>query len=360
MVGISAVELIGRPFEQLLTVPARLLFQTHVFPALAADGRVEEVFLTLRDGGEAAIPVLMNAVRSIGGRAQVYSAVLVRIRARSQWENDLLVATGALEGERQASRALSADLATMAHDLEARLADDRRSRTFRDAFVGVVSHELRTPITTIFGMSHLLRQRHGSMDPAAVTAALEDIESEAERLRRLTEDLLVLSRAEAGRLEVALEPLLIGHLLRTVVSAEGARAEGHSFELAIDPYLPIVSGEETYVEQVLRNFLNNAVKYSPAGSVVRADARREDEGVAVRVIDEGVGFGDEPPDHLWELFFRTDDARRQASGAGIGLFVSRELINAMGGRVWAKAARRQGGGAEFGFWLPAAEVDEDA
>ena len=360
MVGIPAAELVGRPFERLLTVPARLLFQTHVYPALAADDRVEEVFLTLGGSGELTVPVLMNARRSIGDNDQAYSVVLVRIRARAQWEDDLLAATRALEGERQASRALSADLATVARDLEVRLADDRRSRTFRDAFVGVVSHELRTPITTIFGMSHLLRERHGSMDPAAVTAALEDIEGEAERLRRLTEDLLVLSRAEAGRLEVALEPLLIGHLLQRVVAAEGARAEGHSFDLAMDPFLPIVSGEETYVEQVLRNFLNNAVKYSPAGSVVRTEARTEDDGVAVRVIDDGVGFGDEPPDHLWELFFRTDDARRQASGAGIGLFVSRELIIAMGGRVWANAARKPGGGAEFGFWLPAVQVDEDS
>lgn len=360
MVGMPAAELIGRPFEELLTVPARLLWQTHMFPALSADGRVEEVFLTLVNGLEAAVPVLMNAVRSTRSPDHGYSVVIVRIRARSQWENDLLAATRALEGERQASRALSAELAGVALDLEARLAEDRRSRTFRDAFVGVVSHELRTPITTIFGMSHLLRERHVSMDPAAVSASLEDIEGEAERLRRLTEDLLVLSRAEAGRLEVALEPLLIGHLLRTVVTAEGARAEGHSFELTIDPSLPIVSGEETYVEQVLRNFLNNAVKYSPAGSVVRTDARPEDDGVAVRVIDQGVGFGDASPEHLWELFFRTEDARRKASGAGIGLFVSRELITAMGGRVWAKAAGSPSGGAEFGFWLPGIEVDQDA
>ncbi len=359
MLGIPAADLIGRPFEGLLTVPARLLFQTHVFPALAADGRVEEVFLTLGESGDSAVPVLMNMVRSIDAREEAYSAVLVRIRARAQWEDDLLAATRALEGERQASRALTADLASVARDLENRLADDQRSRTFRDAFVGVVSHELRTPITTIFGMSHLLRERHTSMDPAEVTAALEDIEGESERLRRLTEDLLVLSRAEAGRLEVALEPLLMGHLLRAVVAGEEARAEGHFFELTIGPYLPIVAAEETYVEQVLRNFLNNAVKYSPAGSVIRTDARAEDDGVAVRVVDEGAGFGEEPPEHLWELFFRTNEAMRQASGAGIGLFVSKELISAMGGRVWAKQSTPPGVGAEFGFWLPAVQVEED-
>ncbi len=359
MIGMPPRDVLGRSFEQILTVPARILFQTHVYPALVADGQVEEAFLTLGESGQNAVPVLLNARRFDASGEAAYSAVLVRIRARSQWEVELLAATRALERERLASRDLSEELAAAVRDLEARHAEDQRSRTFRDAFVGVVSHELRTPITTIFGMSHLLRERHGSMNPAEVTAGLEDIASEAERLRRLTEDLLVLSRAEGGRLEIASDPLVLGHLLRAVVREEGARAEGHRFELAIDPSLPLVLGEETYVEQVVRNFLNNAVKYSPAGSVIRTDATAEDGGVAVRIADEGEGFGDAQPDQLWELFFRTKDAIRQASGAGIGLFVSRELIQSMGGRVWAKAAEEPSGGAEFGFWLPALAVEGD-
>jgi len=359
MIGMSAPDVVGRPFEEILTLPARLLFQTHVYPALMADGHVEEVFLMLGESGDKAVPILFNARRFDAGGDAAYSAVLVRIRARSQWEEELLAATRALEGERRASRDLSEELAAAVRDLEARHAEDQRSRAFRDAFVGVVSHELRTPITTIFGMSHLLRQRHGSMQPAEVAARLEDIEGEAERLRRLTEDLLVLSRAEAGRLEVASDPLVIGHLLHAVVREERDRAEGHRFGLTIDPSLPLVVGEETYVEQVVRNFLNNAVKYSPAGSLIRTEATAEDDGVAVRISDEGKGFGDTQPDQLWELFFRTKDAIRQASGAGIGLFVSRELIRSMGGRVWAKSAEQPGGGAEFGFWLPAAEIEGD-
>jgi signal transduction histidine kinase len=197
------------------------------------------------------------------------------------------------------------------------------------------------------------------MAPDAVTAGLDDIERESDRLRRLTEDLLVLSRAEGGRLEVSSDPLVLGHVLRATVKEEAARSEGHRFETSIDPSLPLVLGESTYVEQVLRNFLSNAVKYSESGSLVRVEALEDGDGVAVRVIDQGRGFGDEEPDQLWELFFRTREAIRQASGAGIGLFVSRELIHAMGGRVWARLADNDARGAEFGFWLPAVEADEE-
>jgi len=358
IVGMPVGEMIGRSFEDLLTLPARLLFQTHVFPALLSDGRVEEVFLTLGMSGEQAVPVLLNAHRSEGPEGARYATVIVRIRARSRWEEDLLAATRALEREREASRKLAEDLAGAARDLEVRHAEEQRTTEFRDAFVGVVSHELRTPITTIFGMSNLLRRRHATMDPGAVTEALADIETEADRLRRLTEDLLVLSRAEGGRLEVASDPLVLGHLLRTAVREESVRATGHRFELSVDPQLPLVLGEATYVDQVVRNFLSNAVKYSPEGSLVRIDATHEDGGAAVRVTDQGKGLGDTPPEQLWELFFRTRSAIRQASGAGIGLFVSRELVRAMGGRVWARPAAD--GGAEFGYWLPAVSVhDED-
>jgi len=356
VVGLPDGDLVGQSFENLLSVPARILFQTHVYPALMADGRVEEVFLTLASADDP-IPILLNAARSNAFDGAAYVALVVRIRARSQWEQELLSTTRALERERSASEKLTADLAAAARDLEARYAEEQRLRGFRDAFVGVISHELRTPITTIFGMSHLLRERHGAMDANAVRDALDDIESEADRLRRLTEDLLVLSRAEGGRLEVDTEPLVLGHLLRSAVREEAARAEGHRFELSIEPQVPLVVGEATYVEQVLRNFLSNAVKYSPAGTLIRVDAREEGVGAAVRVTDEGPGLGDGPTEHLWDLFFRTREATKQASGAGIGLFVAKALIQAMGGQVWAVPAVT--GGAEFGFSLPAASVADE-
>ncbi|HVL53890.1 MAG TPA: ATP-binding protein [Vitreimonas sp.] len=358
--GRPVPELLGRSLDVLLSGASRIIFQTHVYPALKADGRVEEVFLTLSVGTGVTTPVLFNAVRSSSDEASTFSALMVRIRARARWESDLLDATRALEQERAASQRLADELTATAETLTARYAEEQRSREFRDAFIGVVSHELRTPITTIYGMSHLLSQRYESLDPDTVRHHLGDIHAEAERLRRLTEDLLVLSRAEGGRLAIEAEPIVIGHVVRNAVESERVRSPGHTFTLQHAAGLPLVLGEELYIEQVVRNFLSNAAKYTPPGTTIHVVVAGEEAGVAVRVIDEGPGLGEEPPERLFDLFYRTTDAMRQASGAGIGLFVCRELIQAMGGRVWAGPVPAPAPhGAEFGFWLPPAADEGD-
>ena len=343
----------GKLFDVLLSAPSRILFQTHVYPALSADGRVDEVFLTLAPVDGQTIPVLLNATRASEPTDHAFDVLIVRFRARAQWEADLLAATRALEGERAAAEQLATELAVAADALTARFAEAERSRAFRDAFVGVISHELRTPITTIFGMSHVLGERLGSMDQATVRQHLADIEFESDRLRRLIDDLLVLSRAEAGKLSVGDDPIVLGHLVRAAVDRERARVSTQALTVDVMPGTPLVLGEEVYVEQVVRNYLTNAAKYSPAGTTIRVVVRGEDGGAAVRVTDEGPGFGDQDPDQLFELFFRTPEAIRKKTGAGIGLFICRELVGAMGGRVWA--SQPPSGGAEFGFWLPAAE-----
>ena len=123
------------------------------------------------------------------------------------------------------------------------------------------------------------------------------------------------------------------------------------------PALGLVLGEEMYVEQVLQNLLSNAAKYSPAGSEVRVVVEQTVGELSVRVLDEGMGIADEAPDQLFELFYRSPNAARQAAGAGIGLFVCRQLIESMGGRIWAR--RRDTGGSEFGFTLPVLDPDTD-
>ena len=233
----------------------------------------------------------------------------------------------------------------------------QRAQALREAFTGVISHELRTPITTIYGMSQVLRQRHKTMDPIALGQMIEDIEGEADRLRRLAEDLLVLSRTESGRLEVTLDPLLMGHLVRRRVADESAHWPDHRFVADLPAGLGLVLGEEMYVEQVVQNLLSNAAKYSPAGSEVRVVVEQAGGELSLRVLDEGMGISGEAPERLFELFYRSPHATRRASGAGIGLFVCRQLIESMGGRIWAK--RRDTVGSEFGFSLPILDLDSD-
>jgi two-component system sensor histidine kinase KdpD len=244
-------------------------------------------------------------------------------------------------------------------ELASRHAEERQANALREAFISVISHELRTPITTIYGLSKMLRQRMASLSPEVRTQSVEDIEAEADRLYRLVEDLLVLSRAEGGRVEIAMEPIAIAHLLRRAAEAEEVRWPTRRFESDIEAGLPLLLGEETYVEQVVRNLLTNAAKYSEPQTAIRITAEAVRGEVVVRVLDEGIGIAPEDADHVFDLFYRAQDATRTASGAGIGLFVCRQLIGAMGGRMWARA-RGDGEGTEVGFALPVHAVEEDA
>ncbi len=219
----------------------------------------------------------------------------------------------------------------------------------REAFVGVLSHELRTPITTIYGAAKILQR---SRTAAARRDLLSDVEAESDRLYRLVEDLLVLTRIERENLQVADEPVLVGPILRRVVAAEVARSLLSRIELELPDDLPMARGEDTYVEQILRNLVGNAAKYGPAGGLIRVVAAAQpDGGLEVRVLDEGPGVAAEDVERVFELLYRSPATAAQAAGSGIGLFVSRRLAEAMGGRVVARP--RPEGGSEFVLQLPA-------
>ncbi len=225
----------------------------------------------------------------------------------------------------------------------------RNARTVREAFLGMLSHELRTPVTTIYGGSEMLARRASSIDEEERRSLYEDIRAESDRLLRLVENLLVLSRVERQGLLIDTEPVLIQRLIPRVVEAEAERWPDARFKLDVRPRLPPVAAERTYLEQILRNLLSNAAKYGGNGEVVVC-AEGGAGMVRVSVRDRGPGFPSDESRRLFDLFYRTSSAVKQASGAGVGLFVSRQLILAMGGRIWA--ANRAGGGSEFGFELP--------
>jgi signal transduction histidine kinase len=237
------------------------------------------------------------------------------------------------------------------------LEEERHAAAFREAFVDVVSHELRTPITTILGLTQILARPGRPEDAETRSALLHDVSAEAERLHRLVEDLLVLSRVEHDRLEVEAEPIELRRLIERIVAWEAAELPSLVISLDLEPYLPIVGGEATYVEQIVRNLLNNAAKYTPPGTNVVVNVRSEDDGVAIRVSDDGPGIPEGSVERAFELFYRDPASARSVSGSGIGLFVCASLVRAMGGRIWAR--RRPEGGSEFGFTLRTIEADDD-
>ena len=232
----------------------------------------------------------------------------------------------------------------------------RRRDLLREAFLSLLSHELRTPITAIYGGASVLGRSDANLDPVTRGEILKDVVEEANRLERLVEDLLVLARLDEG-VDVGREPALLQHLVPTVINRDWADGGGPPIRIEADAGLPPVSGDETSIQQVVHNLVSNAAKYSPSGSEVEVKVENGDDEVLVRVLDRGRGLSAIEASHVFEPFYRSEAAKRMAAGAGIGLFVCRRLVEAMGGRIWAEP--REGGGSVFAFALTTWPMDPE-
>jgi PAS domain S-box-containing protein len=237
------------------------------------------------------------------------------------------------------------------------ISDRIETERLRDTFIGMLSHELRTPVTAIYGGSQVLLSRGDRLDPDTRQELIADVATESERLHRLIENLLVLARVERGQDLAGGEPVLLQRVLPVIVDRERQLWPGTRITTRIPAGLPTVRGHDGYVGQVLQNLLSNASKYAGGGSGVEIVAESDADGVTIRVLDDGSGIAPEHAEHLFDLYYRAPGAADRAPGAGIGLFVCRHIITALGGTIWARA--RDGQGAEFGFRLPIYEPDDD-
>jgi two-component system sensor histidine kinase KdpD len=211
-------------------------------------------------------------------------------------------------------------------------------QALRDAFVGVMSHELRTPVTTIYGAVKLLVKWPRRPD---LESLLSDIEEEADRLQRITEDLLVLSRAEHGLVEVRPEPVLLQRLVAGIVADVVRRFPAADVTHDIPADLPPLAADPGAMRQVLDNLLANAAKYG-GGTPIEVTARLAGGAARIEVADAGPGLPPGEHDRIFELFYRSPSNERRASGTGIGLFVVRQLVEAMGGTVFADPVKPRG------------------
>jgi PAS domain S-box-containing protein len=227
----------------------------------------------------------------------------------------------------------------------------RASNAVKDEFLGMVSHELRTPVTTIFGNARLLRDKGRSLAVEDRDSMITDIAGEAERLLGVVENLLLLTRLESG-IHPDPEPQVLAHVTRTVIESFQRRHPERRVELTDGPRHLIVEADRPYLELILENLLSNAVKYSPAEAPIEVTIRSADTEAQVAVLDRGIGLEGADADQLFSAFYRSEEARGQASGLGIGLAACKRVAESLGGRVWAEA--RAGGGSEFGFALPLA------
>jgi signal transduction histidine kinase len=224
----------------------------------------------------------------------------------------------------------------------------------KDDFLGIVSHELRTPITTIYGGARLLGARRDQLASENTDELISDIEQESERLYRLVQNLLVLARSE--RTLVEKEPVSLRQQTQKLIAMFARRRANRIVDIRIEPGAEIAWAEDSYLDQILLNLLTNADKYSPAEMPIEIEISVEEGEHLFRVLDRGPGVKESEIDLIFDSFFRSSTTADQARGTGVGLAVCRRLVEAQGGRVWAKL--RDGGGFEVGFALPAL-VDAD-
>jgi two-component system phosphate regulon sensor histidine kinase PhoR len=230
----------------------------------------------------------------------------------------------------------------------------RRLERVRRDFVANVSHEFKTPLTAIQGFAETLLS--GALDDLANRKRfVEIIREHARRLARLTDDLLKLSRIEAGRLELEMRPIRVEALVNSCIETARLNAETRGLQIHVDvpDNVPPVRGDGAQLGEVLQNLLDNALQYTPAGGRIELKARSNGHAVIFTVTDSGIGIPQSDLERVFERFYRVDAARsREAGGTGLGLAIARHIVEAHSGRIWVESAIGQG--SRFHFSVPRA------
>jgi signal transduction histidine kinase/ActR/RegA family two-component response regulator len=235
-------------------------------------------------------------------------------------------------------------------------AELRRLDELKSEFLAMVSHELRTPLTAIIGYSRLLmRQVHGRLAPKQLEHQ-EAIYRGAQRLSDLINDLLDVSRLEAGRIELTPRPTDVTQIVEQAAAVVAAAAQARQIRITSEfpPDIPPASADATRLQQILVNLIGNAVKFSTPGGAVRVTGGRYREQVWVAVEDDGVGIAKDELARIWDPFYQVEaPMRRRHGGSGLGLAIVRRLVELHGGVVRADS-EGENRGSRFSFTLPVA------
>ena len=230
----------------------------------------------------------------------------------------------------------------------------RRLERVRQDFVANVSHEFKTPLTAIRGFAETLLG--GALDDVDHRVRfVEIIQDHAERLTRLTDDLLKLSTIEAGKMELELLTVSPPELLKMCADTASfaAKKKQQTIKIECPRDLPAVRGDSGRLRDVLQNLLDNAVQYTPAGGHIIASAARDGDEIVFTVADNGIGIPQAEQERIFERFYRVDEGRsREVGGTGLGLSIARHIAEAHGGRIWVESAIGQG--SRFHFSVPVA------
>lgn len=237
------------------------------------------------------------------------------------------------------------------HDVTERHRNEER----RKEFVANVSHELRTPLTNVRSYAETLRDAEGSIPVEMSNNFLDIIINETDRMTNIVQDLLILSRLDAGYNEMAFKNFPFGEAIKSVMRANALNARARNHELTFRPEgeLPWIDGDRNRLEQVMMNIIGNAIKYTPDGGHIRVTAGVTDDGqqVWMDVCDDGIGIPEESRGRIFERFYRVDKARsRESGGTGLGLSIAWEIVQRHGGTLTLPP--HEGAGTTIRLTLP--------
>lgn len=234
--------------------------------------------------------------------------------------------------------------------------EHHRNEERRKEFVANVSHELRTPLTNVRSYAETLRSAAGDIPREMEESFLDIIITETDRMTNIVQDLLTLSRLDAGNAELVLSRFSFDEAIRSVVRASALNARQRQHTLVYEPEeaLPLIVGDRSRLEQVMTNILGNAIKYTPDGGFIRVSAGTEGDNVWMEVSDNGIGIPEKDRERIFERFYRVDKARsRESGGTGLGLSIAREIVQRHHGTL--ALANHVGPGTTIRLTLPIAQ-----
>jgi two-component system sensor histidine kinase KdpD len=232
---------------------------------------------------------------------------------------------------------------------KALMAAERES--LRSTLLSSVSHDLRTPLAAITGAATTLLQQDEVLDPDDRDELLQTIWEEAEHLNRIIRNVLDMTRLESGAIQVTREWQSLEEIVGAATNLMSGQFRDHPLTIVLPPDLQLIPCDGLLIEQVLRNLLENAVKYTPAGSAITLSAVAGEQEVLIKVADQGPGIPPADVERIFEKFVR---GKHAGGGVGLGLAICRGIVAAHGGRIWAE--NQPGGGAMFTFTLPTGQL----
>src|SRR6185295_16616985 len=249
--------------------------------------------------------------------------------------------------------ALGANVNRMNDELRRLYSELEAASRHKSEFLANMSHELRTPLNAIIGFSQVLQDEMVGPVNEKQAEYLDDIVSSGNHLLSLINDVLDLSKVEAGQVELEVGPFSLREALErgVVMVREQATDEGVQVELSAGPEVDVVEGDERRIKQVIFNLLSNAVKFTPTGGEVDVSAIRVNGEVRVSVADNGPGIAPEDRDRIFEEFQQSETGVGHREGTGLGLALCKRFVELHGGRIWLES--EPGMGSTFSFALPA-------